>query len=53
VAFTAPVLLAHAGHWLVSLAYAIPVAGVAGFLAISTFRARRRTPNTTSQGDER
>jgi hypothetical protein len=33
---------AHAGHWLVSLVYAAPALLLAGALAVSTLRQRRR-----------
>jgi hypothetical protein len=33
---------AHAGHWLVSLVYAAPALLLAGGLAISVLRERRR-----------
>jgi hypothetical protein len=36
------VVLAHAGHWLVSLVYAAPALLLAGALVISTMRQRRR-----------
>ncbi len=32
----------HAGHWLVSLVYAAPALLLAGALALSTLRQRRR-----------
>jgi hypothetical protein len=34
--------LAHAGHWLPSLAGALPVVGVAVWIAVTTWRDRRR-----------
>jgi hypothetical protein len=33
---------AHAGHWLVSMVYAAPALLLAGALAVSTIRQRRR-----------
>ncbi len=39
---TAPFVLAHAGHWLVSLLYLLPVAVVVAFLAVQGRRERRR-----------
>lgn len=36
------VVLAHAGHWLISLVYAAPALLLAGALAVSTVRQRRR-----------
>jgi hypothetical protein len=35
------VLIAHAGHWLVSLAYFVPVLGFLGWLVITQVRERR------------
>jgi hypothetical protein len=35
-------LIAHAGHWLVQLAYFAPVLGFLAWLGISTWRDRRR-----------
>ena len=34
-------LIAHAGHWLVQLAYLAPVAGFLIWLALTTLRERR------------
>ena len=34
-------LLAHAGHWLVSLAYFVPVLAFLGWLGVSLVRERR------------
>jgi hypothetical protein len=34
-------MLAHAGHWLASLIYVIPVAGLIGYLGLQTLRDRR------------
>jgi hypothetical protein len=36
------VVFAHAGHWLVSMVYAAPALLLAGALAVSTVRQRRR-----------
>lgn len=35
-------VFAHAGHWLVSMVYAAPALLLAGALAVSTIRQRRR-----------
>jgi hypothetical protein len=35
------VLIAHAGHWLVSLAYFVPVLGFLGWLVVTQIRERR------------
>jgi hypothetical protein len=35
-------VLAHAGHWLVQLAYFVPVLGFLIWLGITTLRERRR-----------
>jgi hypothetical protein len=34
--------LAHAGHWIVGLVYAVPPAGILAWLGLSTWRERRR-----------
>jgi hypothetical protein len=34
--------LAHAGHWLVNVAYFIPVLGFLGWLAVVQLKERRR-----------
>ena len=39
------VLIAHAGHWLVSLAYFVPVLGFLGWLVITQIRERRTNKN--------
>ena len=39
-------LLAHTGHWAVSLIYVAPVGVVVGFLAVSSWRERRRDART-------
>jgi hypothetical protein len=36
------VLIAHAGHWLVSVAYFVPVIGFLVWLLIVTVRNRRQ-----------
>lgn len=38
-----PFVLAHAGHWLVSLLYVAPVLIVVAVLALQSVRDRRRT----------
>lgn len=46
-------LIAHAGHWLVSLAYIAPVVGFLGWLGMATYRERRAQDTekrTPSQG---
>ena len=35
-------VLAHAGHWLVQVAYFIPVLAFLGWLMFTTLRERRR-----------
>jgi len=35
-------LIAHAGHWLVTVAYFVPVIGFMAWLAVTQWRARRR-----------
>ncbi|MEO6496726.1 MAG: hypothetical protein ABIO51_04485 [Solirubrobacteraceae bacterium] len=35
-------MTAHAGHWATSLPYLAPVVGLVGFLAVQSWRERRR-----------
>jgi len=35
-------MMAHAGHWATSLLYIAPVVGLVGFLAVQSWRERRR-----------
>ena len=35
-------MLAHAGHWLASLIYVVPVLGLVGYLGWQRLRDRRR-----------
>jgi hypothetical protein len=35
-------LLAHAGHWLVTIAYFLPVVGFIGWLVVVQVRDRRK-----------
>jgi hypothetical protein len=35
-------MTAHAGHWVTSLLYFAPVVGLVGFLALQSWRERRR-----------
>ncbi|HLM27218.1 MAG TPA: hypothetical protein VK304_09665 [Thermoleophilaceae bacterium] len=35
-------VIAHAGHWLVTIAYFIPVIGFMAWLAVAQLRARRQ-----------
>jgi uncharacterized membrane protein (GlpM family) len=35
-------IIAHAGHWAVSLAYLVPVFALIVWLAVSTLRERKR-----------
>jgi hypothetical protein len=37
----APVVLAHAGHWLVSLAYMLPLVFLVGIIVVGKIRDRR------------
>ncbi len=39
-------MTAHAGHWATSLLYVAPVVGLVGFLAVQSWRERRRRPET-------
>lgn len=39
-----PTLLAHVGHWLVSLLYLAPIVVIVGFLGVQAWRDRRRGP---------
>ena len=34
--------IAHAGHWLTSIAYFVPVLGFLAWLAITQYRERRK-----------
>ncbi len=34
--------LAHAGHWIADLLYVLPLAVALGFLALQSFRDKRR-----------
>jgi len=36
------IVLAHAGHWLVQVAYFLPVLAFLGWLMFTTIRERRR-----------
>lgn len=38
-------LIAHASHWLVSLAYLAPVVGFLAWLGMATYRERRDGSN--------
>ncbi len=40
-----PMLIAHASHWLVNLAYLAPVVGFLAWLGIVTYRERRAGPD--------
>ena len=42
--------LAHAGHWLVSVAAVAPVVGIAGWLLAVTVRDRRRRKQRSEPG---
>ena len=42
-------LLAHAGHWLVYVLYAVPVGIVIGSLAVSVVRQRREDNQSGEQ----
>ncbi|HST40878.1 hypothetical protein VSS74_07415 [Conexibacter stalactiti] len=46
-------LYAHVGHWAVSLIYAAPAILLAGALAVSTIRQRRREAARRAAGGER
>ncbi len=35
-------IVAHAGHWLVQVAYFLPVLAFLGWLVVTTLRERRR-----------
>jgi hypothetical protein len=45
-------LLAHAGHWLVQVAYFLPVVGFLGWLGWVTLK-ERRAQESNGDGDER
>jgi uncharacterized membrane protein SirB2 len=46
--------IAHAGHWLVYVLYAVPVVIVLGSIALTMIRDRRRRdqPDETPLGDD-
>ena len=44
-------VIAHAGHWLTTIAYFIPVVAFLGWLIVTQVRDRRRTTPTQS-GEE-
>jgi len=44
-------VFAHAGHWLVSLAYAAPVIGLLGWLAVLKLRDVRAQRRGRAGGD--
>lgn len=46
-------LYAHVGHWAVSLIYAAPALLLAGALAVSTIRQRRRDAARRAAAEER
>jgi hypothetical protein len=35
-------LIAHAGHWLTSIAYFVPVVGFIGWLLVTQWKERRK-----------
>jgi hypothetical protein len=39
-------LIAHAGHWLTTLAYLVPVVGFLGWLIVTQVHDRRRSTPT-------
>jgi hypothetical protein len=39
-------LIAHAGHWLTTIAYFVPVVGFLGWLIVTQVRDRRRSTST-------
>jgi hypothetical protein len=47
------IVVAHVGHWAVSLIYAAPALLLAGALAVSTLRQRRRDAARRAAGGER
>ena len=44
-----PVVLAHAGHWLVSLAYIAPLVFLVGVIVVGKIRDRRAGPATAPE----
>ncbi len=44
--------LAHAGHWIETVAYLVPVVGVVLMLGITIWRDRRRGAGGPDQGPE-
>jgi hypothetical protein len=45
-----PFIVAHAGHWLVSLMYLVPVLGLVVMLSIQMWRDKRRARNGHTMG---
>ena len=43
-------LIAHASHWLVNLAYVAPVVGFLAWLGLATYKERRTGPEDGSDG---
>ena len=43
-------LIAHAGHWLVNLAYVAPVVGFLAWLGMATYKERRTGSGDGSAG---
>ena len=46
---SAPFVLAHAGHWLVSLAYIAPLIFLVGVIIVGKIRDRRAGPGDPSE----
>ena len=45
-------IIAHAGHWLESLVYLVPIVGFAVWLIITTVKDRRRQRAESGPNDE-
>ena len=46
-------LLAHSSHWLIQLAYLLPVVAFVAWLCLSTWRARRSASRPASASQDR
>ena len=49
---SAPLVLAHAGHWLVSLAYIAPLIFLVGVIIVGKIRDRRAGPGDRPSNTE-
>ena len=45
------IVLAHTGHWIVSVVYAAPAVGILAWVTITTLRDRRRRAEGEDEHD--